>query len=202
MFVRQLNYTFTFLEKELLKQGYECKYCHDNGKGFHPYSCKLKEKSYAPVIFGKQRKCFNVRFANFKMYDAEKWLGSAGNRNPFNLLSVEHYESLLELSNRKYLMTTPAKEAWRDLLFVPLSDEVKEDIYNNIEFGIQGGIIKGLPSYYKMAYHYDITSMYPYILSTINFFPALEYATYVTEPEIPNHEKFAYWIAPEMHCNT
>ena len=202
MFVRQLNYTFAIIEKELLKQGYICKYCVDRGKGFHPYSSKLKEKTYAPIIFGKRRKCYYVRFSKFKMYDAEKWLGNGVYRNPFSLLTSNEYAGLLKYSERKYLMSTPAKEAWRDFTLLPLSSEVDEQIYKDIEKGIQGGIISGEYSFHIIGWHYDITSMYPYILSTIDYFPNLLKAEYLTVPEMPDHDHYAYWIAPGMHCNT
>lgn len=203
MFVRHLEYTFRLLENELLKAGYICKYCKDKGKGYHHWSRRLKEKEYTPMIFGADRRCIQVKFANFKMYDAERWLGT--NRDPFQRLTGSEKAYLYELSKNAALASTPSSNAWKNFRQnVAAVTTNNQELYWNIEAGLQGGIIEGIPGYYKHAYHYDITSLYPYILSLIERFPCIDLLKTTTADEIANHNKYAYWILSEdgqYHCD-
>lgn len=201
IFVRRLKYVFRFIELKLLEFGYEPKSCQDKGTGWHEYQRHfLKDNGYVPRIFGEHRDCNMVTFKHFRMYDAEKWLGT--NRDIFAMLNDEEYQNLLKLSKDPTLESTPSKEAWKSIKKLDIYGEINPDIYRDIESGIEGGIIIGQPAFYKTAYHYDVTSLYPYIMSSIEKFPSLNLAYYTNKELIADHTKYAYWIAPTFHCDT
>lgn len=202
MFVRHLNFIFTLLQPEILKLGYKPRYCKDGGKGWHSWPRKLKEDEYEPRIWGEHRNTVLIRFANVKLYNADKWINAY--RNPFDLLTEEEYKYLDKLSEDPELKQTPASNINIKLT----NNAIQEmDIHYNLQAGVQGGVIDlFVPplQVIPVAYHYDITSMYPYILYSIDKLPLASTMTYIEEDERTNHKKYAYWILDESEmyrCN-
>lgn len=72
-----------------------------------------------------------------------------------------------------------------------------EDLYRNLEAGIQGGVIDLYTEPNKLiplAYHYDITSMYPYVVYSIDRLPYTGSMIELINDEVADHNKYAYWI--------
>ena len=199
LFVRNLHQMFCFIEPALLAAGLMPQMCQDHGKGFHVWTHSLKPNQYAPVIKGNmKRECSMVKFSNFKMYDADPWLGNI--RTPLTLLTSDEVNYLLALSEMALLKTTPSGQAWSNFSIAePHYNDL--ETYINIQSGVRGGIIQGKKGFYKVAYHYDVTSMYPHILASINRMPWYAAAEKIKESEKADHDHYAYWVPPFYYCD-
>ena len=203
MFVRNLSKVFqSIIEPMLIKNGFECKYC--TGETFHPYTPPLKEKQYAPMIFGFDKVCMSIRFQNFKVYDTAPWLNSK--HSFMNKLTREEIRMFDRLSEDTELKMTPSLEAWkRTKADITLSrNKIDLDIYQKLLGAYQGGIIQGLTGYYPEAFHYDVTSLYPFIVSITKRLPDMYHAFVAKEQMKVYPDCFAYWIRDEndgrYHC--
>lgn len=198
LFVRNLKQMFRFIEPALLRAGYIPKMCADHGNGFYPWPAKIKTTEYAPVIKGNRRDCLSVKFSNFKMYNADPWLGNT--RNAAILLQSNEVDYLLMLSTMSELKSTPSGNAWKDFR-KKAPYYIDNTICYDIEMGVCGGIIYGCRGFYKKAYHYDVTSMYPYIITSITYMPDPIQAVRLTRAEKADHKKYAYWVGEFCHCD-
>ena len=108
LFIRNLNQMFRLVEPSLLGLDLEPKMCADKGNGFVVWPCKLKPNQYAPIIRGRRRECSTVKFSNFRMYNADPWLGNTRNTD---MLAPDEVDFLLQLSEMSDLKSTPSGDA-------------------------------------------------------------------------------------------
>ena len=197
VWISHLNYTFRFFEPILLKRGWKNKYCQDKGNGWHPYCAKLKPLNYTLQLWGEERSCSAFKYTNkngktIRVLNASKWIRGA----ELGLYKLNENDAAF-LSGLNPLKNTPAATAKAKIGKLERNKSFDLSIFYSLKTAIEGGLIdlyvpKG--SYYKTAYHYDITSLYPSILCSIDFFPAIEFATYTTAAEKADHKHNAYWI--------
>lgn len=203
MFVRNLAKVFqSIIEPLLLREQFECKYCQ--GETFHPYTRPLSNKQYAPMIFGFDKLCMSIRFKNFKVYDTAPWLNIK--HSFIEPLTKDQIKVFDHLSMDADLKMTPSLEAWkRTKVDITLSrNRINEDIYRELLGAYQGGIIQGMDGYYPTAFHYDVTSLYPFIVSITKRLPDMYNAFVTKEPMTVYPDAFAYWVQDEndgrYHC--
>jgi hypothetical protein len=116
------------------------------------------------------------------------------------LLEPNEIDYLLALSTLIELKSTPSSDAWKNFRNGKTCYLDNRFCYD-IETGICGGIIYGRKGFYKKAYHYDITSMYPYIVTSTALLPDPTQAVRLEKAEKADHKHYAYWVGAFYRCD-
>ena len=196
MFVCHLDKLYNYFGSFLESKGYKMKKAN---KEFYARVDCLKNNEFC--FINNKSAALKVNDKLIKIYDTSAWLDTA--KDPWEKLTSDEIKLFNNLSSKENLKSTPIQNV---IPFNFFGNEVffDENMQRDIEAGIIGGIIIGEPAFYKTAYHYDITSLYPFIFSTTAQIPSTTTATYLERDEICDHDKYAYWILDEdrlYHCN-
>ena len=197
MFVCHLSQLYRYFGKFLETLGYKQR--KGNNEFYMRTDCL---KNYEYCFLTSVHMVMKINDRLIQVFDANKWLNDT--KDPWSKLTQEELDMFDELSMQEDLKPTPTQNAIPYNFF---KEEVyfNEDLQREIEAGIQGGIIEGKPNFYKIAYHYDVTSLYPYIVSIIKKIPLTSTAKFIDKDEICDHKHYAYWIINQddclYHCN-
>lgn len=206
-FIPNLSYVWPTIEKILRRNGWQAKTCEDHGKGFHKYTNILKYHCYAPCLFGRHDgqsgiKCTEVKFSNTRLLDADPWFK---NVDKFEPIDEDMHAFLSEISQLPECPKTPKAKAWSgDKQKKFLQAKVDPKVLKNKPWlmpAVEGGKVWANCHYLltpiSKAYHYDITSLYPYAVTLAHHLPNINTVQILNKEEAVDDTKYAYWIQQE-----
>ena len=195
-YILNLPVFFSFLEKEMKAQGYECK--HTKTAKFSRYTSALKPNTYVADIYArsdvKGTKFLNkVRigtsngqkhFINFNAYTKYVDINT-----PFPQEEIELADYLSSIGCKE---STPAGAMRREYGINKLQTElIREDFTLAMRSTtIAPAIIEAYDlGYFKEAWSYDVNSMYLAMLKSVKYMPDTFRAKRVDQPQLvpPNH---------------